>query len=208
MSSASPGLVSSARYVDSAWRSGIRSPSNVRMTSPPTGIGSPRRSTAPWPTRDAVGGRAVDNTGDDDPGRRLEIVRLGDESVDGVETDPQIGVVVRPRVDECRNDAFGERRRNREPDVVAAAGVDNPATAPSRSTSGPPLLPGLAGRVGLDDVRVGELSIGRSGVRLTPLTIPDDIEPLRPYGLPTAATSCPTTGRFSVRESGDAVFRT
>jgi len=93
---------------------------------------------------DAVGGRAVDNTGDDDPGRRLEIVRLGDESVDGVETDPQIGVVVRPRVDECRNDAFGERRRNREPDVVAAAGVDNPATAPSRSTSGPPLLPGLA----------------------------------------------------------------
>ena len=63
-----------------------------------------------------------------------------------------------------------------------------PTTAPHRSTSGPPELPGLIGA----SVWIIGCSARPGRMRLRPLTIPRVIVCSRPIGLPIATTSSPT----------------
>ena len=87
---------------------------------------------------------------------------------------------------------------NPSPCAIGIIAVVIPTTRPALSTSGPPELPGLIG-VSVWMRCVILCTPGASSVRSSALTTPAVTVQFRPYGLPTAITSCPT--RSGVRPS-------
>src|SRR6266566_8315943 len=104
-------------------------------------------------------------------------------------------------LDQLGRDVLGQVAWDRESDAGRGASqlgihggerVGIPTTCPSRSTSAPPLLPGLIGA--LVWITFGsEAPPGSVTVRPTALTIPSVTLLCSPSGLPMAITMSPTT---------------